>query len=121
MKRIATGWVLLCGAACGWSGCQPADPPGRTIYDYLQHEDPRVRATAIRMAMETRNSRAVPFLIDRLSDTEPQVRMFAGSALKTMTDQDFGWKPYEPPDQRRDAIRKWRHWWADQAETEVSE
>ena len=115
IKRIVTGLVLLCGAACGLTGCQPASSPGDTIYDRLQHEDPKVRANAIRKALATRNSQSIPFLIDRLSDSEPQVRMFAGSALKGMTDKDFGWKPYKPRDDRREAIEKWRQWWTDQA------
>jgi HEAT repeat protein len=102
--RIQVAGCLLLGAAA-LSGCRRDD-----LYARLQHEDPSVRAAAIAKAARWRDDKAVPYLIDRLSDSEADVRLFAGVALRRITGLDMGWRPYDPPAARARAERRWRAW-----------
>ena len=68
----------------------------------------RVRAAV--MAGNQRDEEAVPLLIDRLSDIDPDVRLFSGMALTKITGKDFGWRAYAPRAERDQAIVRWRDW-----------
>jgi len=99
-------WVLV--SACGCDG--PGAGAGLPLAQRLQHEDPDVRLRAVWEAGERKAPEAVPFLVDRLSDSEVDVRVFAAVALEKATGRRMGYCAYDPPDRRAEAIRRWRDW-----------
>ncbi|MCD4825632.1 MAG: HEAT repeat domain-containing protein [Phycisphaerae bacterium] len=114
MKRdtIILAGLLLAGML--WGGCVASTPEVGTIFQRLQNEDPAVRIEAAVEAGKTRNSKALPLLVDRLSDTESEVRLFASLALEKIVGEkqfaELGWKFYDSPDVRQKAVEKWRQW-----------
>jgi hypothetical protein len=98
--------MLALGATlpgCGWIG-------QKSLPQRLQSEDPAERLDAVVEAENQRSRRAVPYLVDRLSDSEREVRMFAAVALRRITGEDMGYRHYDPASERREAIDRWRQW-----------
>ena len=98
---IATAVVTTLAGGCGNPGQLQAD---------LQHEDPSVRMKAICKAGNAADKSAAPFLVDRLTDSQKDVRFFSIIALKRVTGQTMGWNYYDPPDERDQAVQRWRQW-----------
>lgn len=82
------------------------------------------RALACDRAADSGDPRLVPVLIDALADESMHVgaRYLADSglwttrercyrALRRLTDESFGFRWDDPPDQRREAIDRWRSWY----------
>ena len=108
--RIAAG-LWLAASVC--AGCASGPTPPRSLYLRLQNEDPTVRAEAIAEAARTRDEKALPYLVDRLGDSESDVRLFADAALGEMAGpawKAMGWRSYDPPDVRAQAQQRWRDW-----------
>lgn len=91
-------------AACTPSGANP--------YEQFQHEDPAVRLGAVRRAGAAGDTSCAGYLVDRLTDTEPDVRFFAILALDRIAGQRLGYRYYDPPEKREQAVRRWREWLA---------
>ena len=53
----------------------------------------------------------VPALLDRMNDADPVVRLTAHEELKQRTGRDFGFKPWDEPQPRAQAMSQWRTWW----------
>lgn len=121
--------LLLALALAG--GCEPEQPdrPGqaddpnalkptgrwfgstrRTLYERFQDEDPSVRMKAVLRAGRWKDRESVPYLVDRLTDGEAEVRFAAILALRRITDETFGYRYYEPAAKREQAVRRWRQW-----------
>lgn len=96
------------------SGCVVSPPNVDNVYTGLQSEDPTVRIQAAIKAGKERDTKAIPLLVDCLDDTEPDVRMFSGMALKRIvgdkTFEELGWKFYLPRQERREAVHRWQTW-----------
>jgi hypothetical protein len=99
-------------AACGCSAPRP------DLYHRFQDEDPSVRAGAAVEAGRLKDPNAAPYLVDRLSDTESEVRFFAALALEKITGQTMGYRYYESSDRREEAIARWREWLKTNAATQ---
>ncbi|MFA6133069.1 MAG: HEAT repeat domain-containing protein [Phycisphaerae bacterium] len=97
--------LLLVSAA----GCQKAGP-SVSLCQRLQDSNPDVRVHAIMEAAQTRDERALPYLVDRLDDGRDEVRFFAILALEKITGTDRGYKYYEDPGPRHEAVERWRQW-----------
>ena len=80
------------------------------IADDFQHEDPKTRIAAIRRAGQDKVESAVPYLVDRLTDSEAEVRMFAIIALKEITGLTHDYRHYDGAAVRREAVQRWRRW-----------
>ena len=106
VKSLGAILVAMLGLSV-LSGCGPA---AGDLYLRLQNEDPSVRIEAIRQAGELKDPAAVPYLIDRLTDSERDVSFWAILALERTTGKTMGWKYYEPPAKRAEAVRAWRRW-----------
>lgn len=111
--RIGIG--IVCGTIlAGLAGCQASTPVVGTLAERLQAEDPDVRIQAAVEAANTGEMSVVPLLVDRLSDSDREVRFYAGLALRKLAGEDvyrkMGWSSYDPPEQRRRAVRRWRRW-----------
>jgi hypothetical protein len=85
-----------------------------------------LRAYAATLLGDSGDKRAIPFLIDALSDDSLHVgadyvdagdattRHRANKALKKLTAQDFGFVWNDPEEKRNEAIRKWIAWYKKQ-------
>jgi HEAT repeat protein len=79
----------------------------------FQDEDPAVRLKAVRRAGELRDAQAAPYLVDRLTDSEPEVRFFAILALERIAGTRLGYAYYAPAGEREQAVQRWRRWLAE--------
>lgn len=108
--RITCSFVLLLILA----GCEATTPKVGTVARRLQAEDPAVRIQAAVEAGNTGDKEVVPLLVDRLTDTDSDVRFYAGMALEKILGQELsqqmGWVSYDPADQRNQAVTRWRRW-----------
>jgi len=95
----STCFIVGCGKSCD-------------LASGFQNEDPKVRISAIRRAGRDKDQSATPYLVDRLSDSEAEVRMFSIIALKEITGLTNGYRHYDPTVSRDKAIEKWRVWLA---------
>lgn len=98
----------LCLAALASLGCD--GPAGGSLYQRLQHEDPSVRIEAIRQAARQNDAQAIPHIVERLNDTQTDVRFFAIVALEKMTGRRMGYQYYAPRSERARAQERWREW-----------
>lgn len=99
-------FLCLCAAA-GLTGCEPIQADS---YRDFADDDPAARLAAITKAGQTRDKQAIPYLVDRLTDSEPDVRFFAIIALRKTTGRTFGYRYYQPRHLRAEAVLKWRRW-----------
>ena len=97
---MCVGAWLLCGCT----------PRGQELYVQFQHEDPAVRLQAVRRAGQLKDPKSIPYFIDRLTDSEREIRMFAIVALEKITGQTMGYRHYGPRAERAEAVRRWRQW-----------
>ncbi|MBL7220733.1 MAG: HEAT repeat domain-containing protein [Phycisphaerae bacterium] len=107
MKRLVILhilWISL--SACFLAGCGGR----RDIAADFQDEDPKTRIAAIRGAGREKLESAVPYLVDRLTDSEAEVRMFAIIALQEITGLAHGYRHYDPATLRQEAVERWRKW-----------
>lgn len=105
MRPLGTVIGLL--MVCMSGGC---DIGGANLYAALQDEDPSVRIQAVHTAGKTKDPKAVPYLVDRLTDSESDVRFYAIEALKRSTGETMGYKYYKPAAKRAEAVERWREW-----------
>ncbi len=112
--RYRAGTICVLFLAAGMLGCQASTPVAGTLAERLQSEDPAVRIQAAVEAGNARDKNVLPLLVDRLSDTDQDVRFFAGMALEKIVGaevaQAIGWRFYDPPERRDQAIQRWRQW-----------
>jgi hypothetical protein len=52
----------------------------------------------------------LPALVERLSDSDPVVRLAAHEELRKRTGCDFGYVPWADPEEQVGAIDQWRDW-----------
>lgn len=95
-----------------FSGCQPSV---QGLSQRLQGEDPAVRAAAARQAGAEADAAVAPLLVDRLTDSEPEVRFFAILALERIAGTRMGYCYYHTVVQRQAAVDAWRQWLAQRA------
>lgn len=81
----------------------------------LKQGVPEARESAARLLGTIRARTQVPALIGALDDSDPKVRSAAATALTRTTRQLFGPTDNASPAEVRQAIAKWRDWWARQS------
>jgi HEAT repeat protein len=96
----AAGAVLLCSCA----------GTGPTLYQRLQDEDAKVRIAAVIEAGQTKDRKALALLVERLDDSEKDVRLYAIIALERITGQTLGYRYYDPAEAREQAVARWRQY-----------
>ena len=92
------------------AGCENAK---KDIATGLQAELGSERIDACIRAGQQRDKSVLPLLVDRLEDSDADVRLFAIGALKKITGEDLGYRCYASPSARAEAVRKWRKWLVD--------
>lgn len=101
--------VLATGLAGAVAACQapPVEP------DIHARESIR-RIPAIVDAADAGRADELAAMIRSLDDVDPAVRFFAARSLRELTGHSFGYVYYRDPDDQRDAIDQWRHWYEQQ-------
>lgn len=99
---MLAAFVPLC---CSLGSCSAGKP---SVYSRLQDENPQVRVRACVDAGNAGDRKAAALLVERLADTEDDVRVFAILALQKITGQSMGYRHFDTPAVRRQAIERWR-------------
>jgi hypothetical protein len=94
-------------------GCSSTSEPatGDILLD-LEHRDPRVRILASERVVAEGKIELAPRLVKNLADPDGAVRMFTAVALRKLTGQDFGYKPFGLPTEQVEAVNAWNVWLA---------
>jgi hypothetical protein len=101
--------LLFCLVLGGIIGaCIGRDPPSITS------SDPDRLIPAIETGVAAHDQRIVPYLVKDLESDDPAVRLYSIEGLRRMTGQDFGFVYYADDQQRRDAVKLWKAWLAQQ-------
>jgi HEAT repeat protein len=104
--------VLSAAGAVLLSSCAGAGP---TRYQRLQDEDAKVRLAAVVEAGQAKDRKALSLLVERLSDSEKDVRLYAIVALEHITGQTLDYRFYDSPEAREQAVERWREYLAKSA------
>jgi HEAT repeat protein len=106
-------FTLSCSLLCAAAGCSSGD--NVLLYKQFQDDNPSVRISAVVRAGELKDPGAVGYLVDRLDDSEPDVRLAASIALEKITGQTLGYRVYDRPQERHEAVQRWRVWLRERA------
>jgi hypothetical protein len=74
----------------------------------VQNPAPLVRARAVSLGRRVPDLSVMATLVDRLSDSDPVVRLAAHEELRKRTGRDFGYVPWASPEERAGAIEQWK-------------
>jgi hypothetical protein len=85
-----------------------------TLKKRLTDEDAEVRRAAVTAAGTEKAKALIPEALKLLEDPDAGVAQAARSALKRLTDRDFGPAPDASPQDRSVAIGEWYRWWVAQ-------
>ncbi len=94
--------VLIAGVVIGCNGSD--------LISLLEDEDPVIRLSAIRQASQSKDYRALPYLVKMLGDEDGDVRLFSVGALRKITGESMGYHSYDSPAKRASAQERWREW-----------
>ena len=128
--RVLLGFFLL--AATSLAGCRPprasSQPVGwwsfgkgderARLVRCFQSEDPSVRMAAVLQVGRQKDRKSAPYLVDRLTDAEAEVRFAAIFALQRITGTTRGYRYYESSARRGEAVQRWRAWLAGRPESQ---
>jgi HEAT repeat protein len=95
--RILAAVVPLALASCG---------PSATAGGF-DSANPAARMYAIEQAARSNDRPAIRRIVEQLESDDPAVRCLAISALKRMTGETYGYRDYDPPELRREAVQRW--------------
>jgi len=98
------GAALACLPGCGLVRVEA------NVFRQFQDENPSVRQAAVIEAGKTRDPRTVPYLVDRLGDSEETLRFFSIHSLEKIAGRTMGYRYYDPPREREQAVQRWRQW-----------
>lgn len=88
-----------------------------TIYPLLDDRDGRVVLEVARALADVGDRRCLAALVGLLAAEENGLRTDAALTLRGLTGQYMGYAPYETPQQRHEAIKKWSTWIANDGAT----
>jgi hypothetical protein len=100
--------IILMAVLCA-GGCDLA-APGSPLSERLQAEDPAERIEAIQEAVRRDRQEAVGLIVERLGDSDRDVRFFAIIGLEKLTGRTMGYEHWAPAADRAEAIERWRAW-----------
>lgn len=101
---------VLAAAVIGVTACAPAGctAPRRPLV--VTDPDPSVKIPAYKKAVRKKDRDAVRQLVADLESDDPAVRLYAVSALRRLTGENFGYRYYDGDEQRQAAVNRWRQW-----------
>jgi hypothetical protein len=97
--------IVVCagfGALASLGGCTPPATEGG-----FDAANPAAKLYAIQRAGLREDRSKIPQLVEQLDSDDPAVRLFAIEALERITGETRGYKPYDPPHRRTQAIDRW--------------
>ena len=97
-------------------GCESLDSQRRN--EGLESSSPTVRIMAIKQVGDSKDSSAVPQLVDCLQSDDESVRFYAVGALRRITGTDRGYDYKASPKSRGGAIKRWREFLGSNGVTE---
>ena len=100
-------WPLPRPLCLPTAGCRFGRQP---LASALQSENPATRVQASHRAGRERDRSAIPLLVERLEDPAADVRLYAIGALRRITGKTLGYRYYDSPDKRLQAVQRWRKW-----------
>ncbi len=98
---LVTPFLAIAVHSCG----PPATSGG------FNSANPASKIYAIENAVRQDDRPAVKNIIEQLDSDDQAVRAVAIAALKRMTGETFGYRDFDPPDERRAAIDRWKQAW----------
>jgi hypothetical protein len=84
-------------------GCAPSASRGG-----FDSGNPAARLYAIEHAARTNDRTAIPRLVEELESDDPAVRFLAISTLHRLTGETHGYRDFDPPPVRAEAVERWR-------------
>jgi hypothetical protein len=109
-KSLIGMFALLWVMVFYLTGCQSFQAAKQTTRNDIQSPDPVLRVKSIVQAGRINDKQAIPLIVDRLDDEDEAVRLAAIETLQKMIGNDFGYKPYDTVDKRKEAVEKFRGW-----------
>lgn len=97
VARIFAAGMLLALGSCG-----PAATAGG-----FDSANPAARMYAIEHAARSSNRAAIGRIVEQLDCDDPAVRLMAITTLKRLTGETYGYRDFDPPQVRREAIERW--------------
>jgi hypothetical protein len=97
-----TGIMILASGLVG--GCFSPDPKSLTSTSAPS------AIPAIKDAADSDDRKAIPRLVQDLSDHDSAIRFAAISALQRITGQDLGYQYFDSEWERRPAVQRWQQW-----------
>jgi len=94
-------WTIP-GVAIALASCAPP-----AIHGGFDSGNPAAKMYAIEHAALKNDRAAIPEIIAQLDSDDPAVRSVAIASLKRMTGKTYGYRDYDPPHLRREAIDRW--------------
>jgi hypothetical protein len=101
--------VLALFAAAGCRGVEThAEYP-----EDLYHPDYVKRSKAVATFAERKDRSQLPDAFRLLLDEDAQIRLVAYGTIRQLSPggEDFGYRPYLPPDVRFGIVTRWQAWW----------
>ena len=94
--------LIFFAVCCLQASCGPA-----AIEGGFDSANPAAKLYAIEYAAREGDRSAIPQIVEQLDSDDPAVRSLAISALRQLTGETFGYRDYDPPELRRQAIDRW--------------
>ncbi len=107
-RSLAITLLIALAAAPMTGGCAG----GPRNFRKIDSNTPLVRARAVGLGDDKPNTMVVPALVKTLDDSDPVVRLAAYEELHRRTGNDFGFIPWDDPQNRQTAINRWKAWLA---------
>jgi len=114
--RRFSGLLFVLIMVLVFAGCQSAG--GQRGDTGLESSNPTLRIMAIKRAGDSKDSLAVPQLVDCLQNEDDSVRFYAVEALRRITGTDRGYVYKDPPQKRAAAVKRWQDFLATSGVTE---
>ena len=94
-------------------------PLTRYIQSDRSSGDPERRQKAARILADSAQPWCIPFLIELLSDRDPEIRATVAAGLTRVSGTTIGnesqWRTGSP-DERQKLVANWQHWWSENKE-----
>lgn len=90
------------------------------LEDFSRSENPLLRRSAVFAMRAMASSSSVPYLVERLDDTDPDVRYLSVMALATIVNKGGDWAPSRElfDQQESESLTLWKQWWDHEGKNE---
>lgn len=102
----------LLPALLALGGCRAVETHA-TYPEDLHHPDYVKRSKAVAIFADKKDREQLPGAFELLLDDDGQIRLMAYGVIRELSPggEDFGYRPYLPPDVRFGIVVRWQAWW----------